>query len=140
MQYICTLAADKREPASLEFIQKQLPEISVLEQNSIVKEVLTLCYAYPDLFSAQSMAEVPIIGEVDGKIISAKVDRLIVTADKVLVVDYKTNRPAAKKISDIPLLYLNQLQTYKKLLQKIYPDKEIETYILWTNTCNMMKV
>lgn len=140
LQYICTLAADKREPASLEFIQKQLPEISVLEQNSIVKEVLTLCYAYPDLFSAQSMAEVPIIGEVDGKIISAKVDRLIVTADKVLVVDYKTNRPAAKKISDIPLLYLNQLQTYKKLLQKIYPDKEIETYILWTNTCNMMKV
>ena len=50
------------------------------------------------------MAEVPIIGEVDGKIISAKVDRLIVTADKVLVVDYKTNRPAAKKISDIPFI------------------------------------
>lgn len=140
LQYICTLEPDKRESAAKEFICKQLPEISSSGHLAIVKEVLTLCNTYPDLFSAQSMAEVPIIGEVDGKIISAKVDRLIVSADKVLVVDYKTNRPAAKTQSDIPQLYLNQLLTYKKLLQKIYPEKEIETYILWTNTCNMMKV
>lgn len=140
LQYICTLDNNKRESAALEFIKKQLPEISVSAQVSIVKEVLALCQSYPDLFSTQSMAEVPIIGEVNGKIISAKVDRLIVSSDNVLVVDYKTNRPAAKTQSDIPQLYLNQMNTYKKLLQKIYPDKEIETYILWTNTCNMMKV
>lgn len=140
LQYICLLDADKRESATLEFIQRQLPEVSAASHKDIVNEVITLCNTYPDLFSVRSMAEVPIIGEVDGKIISAKVDRLIVLQNKVLVVDYKTNRPAAKTLGDIPHLYLNQLQTYKKLLQKIYPDKNIETYILWTNTCNMMKV
>ena len=140
LQYICTLDAATRESAAIEFIRQQLPEMPSGGHQAIVKEVLALCDAYPDLFSPQSMAEVPIIGEVEGKIISAKVDRLIVSADRVLVVDYKTNRPAAKTYSDIPQLYLNQLHTYKQLLQKIYPDKAIETYILWTNTCNMMKV
>ena len=71
---------------------------------------------------------------------SAKIDRLVVLPDKVVIVDYKTNRPAADTVSNVPSIYLKQLGDYKKLLQRIYPGKEVETYLLWTNTCNMMKV
>ena len=99
-----------------------------------------MCNKYKEIFSGNSVAEVPIMGEIDGKIISSKIDRLVITDDKVIIVDYKTNRPAALKIEDVPDMYINQLNTYKKLLQQIYKDKEIETYLLWTNTCNMMKV
>ena len=99
-----------------------------------------MCNKYREIFSENSAAEVPIMGEVDGKIVSSKIDRLVITDDKVIVVDYKTNRPAASDIKDVPNVYIKQLSIYKKLLQKIYPNKEIETYLLWTNTCNMMKV
>ncbi len=140
LQYICNVSVSKREAIALEFISKQLPDLSSKEHQQIVMEVLNLCNAYPDLFSSNSMAEVPIIGELGGKIISAKVDRLVVTQDKVMIVDYKTNRPAAEKLDDVPSIYINQMSTYKSLLQRIYSDKEVETYLLWTNTCNMMKV
>ncbi len=140
LQYISTVTPSNREKASLSFLKKQLPEFSKAEHIFIVKEVLNLCNTYQDLFSPLSQPEVPIIGEVDGKIISAKVDRLVICNDKIMIVDYKTNRPAAKSIAEVPEIYINQLAFYKKLLQKIYPDKIVETYLLWTNTCNMMKV
>ena len=96
--------------------------------------------AYNEIFIANSMAEVPIIGEIDGKIISAKIDRLLISDNKVIIVDYKTNRPSAKTIDDVPIQYINQMKHYKLLLKKIYPNKTVETYLLWTNTCNMMKI
>lgn len=140
LQFISNIPLSERYEAALKFTQQQLPEFSAYEQKRIINEVIDLCSTYSDLFSVSSVAEVPIIGEADGKIISAKVDRLVVCSNKVMVVDYKTNRPAAKTIEDVPEMYLKQMAIYKKLLQKIYPDKTIETYLLWTNTCNMMKV
>ena len=140
LQYIGTTDESLRETAAWEFLQKHLPDFSRNELQNIVTEVLNLCSTYKDIFTENSRAEVPIIGEVDGKIVSAKIDRLIINKDKVTIVDFKTNRPAAKSLNDVPEIYINQLNTYKKLLQKIYPDKDVETYLLWTNTCNMMKV
>ena len=140
LQYIGALKENQREQAAFEFLRKQLSDFSESEHRQIVTEVLSLCNHFPELFSANSQAEVPIIGEINGKIISAKIDRLLVLPDKVIVVDYKTNRPAAKSLNDVPDVYFSQLRAYKELIQHIYPDKTVETYLLWTNTCNMMKL
>ena len=140
LQYIGALKETQRKFAAFEFLKKHLPDFTESEHKQIVAEVMNLCACFPELFSANSKAEVPIIGEVNGKIISAKVDRLLVLSDKIVIVDYKTNRPAAKTLADVPEAYFTQLHTYKELVQRIYPNKLIETYLLWTNTCNMMKV
>ena len=92
------------------------------------------------VFGANSKAEVPIMGEVDGKIISGQIDRLVILPDQIAIIDYKTNRPAAKTLTDVPLSYYKQLRAYKALIAKIYPDKEIKTYILWTNTAHLMEI
>ena len=140
LQYISKVDSLNKPNAITSFLQKELPELSEKEHIDISKEVLTLCEKYSDIFTKNSYAEVPIIGEVNGKIISSKIDRLVVKEDKVIIVDYKTNRPAAKNIEDVPLKYINQLNTYKEIVNRIYPDKQIEAFLLWTNTCNMMKV
>lgn len=80
------------------------------------------------------------MGLVDDRIISGQIDRLVVTGTKVMIVDYKTNRPAAAKAEDVPQAYVKQMAAYRKLIEKIYPDKEAVTYILWTNTACMMKI
>ncbi|MBQ2886315.1 MAG: double-strand break repair helicase AddA [Alphaproteobacteria bacterium] len=140
LQYICDVDVTSRRNASIKFLEKHLPDFSQIELNKIIDEVLLLCNEYSEIFSQNSMAEVPIIGEVDGKIISAKIDRLVITDNAVIIVDYKTNRPSAKTIADVPKIYIKQMALYKSLLQKIYPDKIVETYLLWTNTCNLMKI
>mgnify|MGYP002856984330 CR=1 FL=1 len=140
LQYIATISINKRQQAAETFLKTQLPHATIKDINRIVNEVFKLYQTYPDIFGANSKAEVPIIGEIDGKIVSAKIDRLVINNEKVIIVDYKTNRPAASCLEEVPEVYLHQLNTYKALLKKIYPHKMIETYILWTNTCNMMKL
>ena len=77
---------------------------------------------------------------VDDKIISAQIDRLIVLPDKVKIVDFKTNQPPAKDVEHTAKQYIKQLAAYAKLMQKVYPNKPIETYILWTNETRLMRV
>lgn len=117
----------------------------------IKNEVLTLFNdeQFNFIFSGDSRAEVPVMGVVNGKdigadfeskIISAQFDRLTVLPDKVIIVDFKTNREPAASPQDIPDNYKKQLQVYKHLAEKIYPDKNVETYILWTNTAKLMPI
>ena len=140
LQYITSVLPANINIVAQAFLKQHLPEFSIEEHNKIIQEISALYHSFPQIFTVSSMAEVPIIGELDGKIISAKIDRLVINDDSVIIVDYKTNRPAATSIEEVPDLYIKQLATYKRLLEKIYPNKNIETYILWTNTCNMMKL
>ena len=128
------------------FINKYLDKNSDnLSKNSVaqIKEEIVKLLKEPEckfIFGPESKAEVPIMGEVDGRIISAQLDRLIVTSDKVIIVDFKTNRPAADSLENVQPGYIKQLNVYKQLLEKIYPNKSVEGYILWTNTAKLMRI
>lgn len=117
-------------------------DVSAAFYQDIKTEILNL-YVVPEfsfLFSADARAEVPVMGMVDGQIVSGQIDRLVVMKEKVLIVDFKTNRPAADTYENVPPAYVKQLEIYRKLLSRIYPQKQIETYILWTNTLKLMKI
>ncbi len=107
----------------------------------IEKEVLLLLEdeRFAGIFGPGSRAEVPVMGLVNGKIISGQIDRLAVNEKEVLIVDFKTNRPAAETPAEIPLVYLKQLESYKSLLGEIYPGRKIRTLILWTDTARLME-
>ncbi|MBR1825506.1 MAG: double-strand break repair helicase AddA [Alphaproteobacteria bacterium] len=125
-----------------EYLRKNAADFSADDCAQIKEEVLALLNNgdFADIFGADSRAEVPVVGEVEGKIISAQLDRLIVLPDRVKIVDFKTNRPAAKDAAHTPKQYLTQLAVYAKLMQKIYPQKTVETYILWTNETRLMRI
>jgi len=81
------------------------------------------------LFSKDSKAEVPIFGNLDGDIISGRIDRLAIIDNTIYVVDYKNTNT----LPDFPPKnYIKQLELYKKLLTKIYVGKNIKCFILWT--------
>lgn len=124
------------------FLQKNAVDFSDEEQRKICQEVLRLCNMpeFAVIFGEYSQAEVPIVGEIEGKIISAQIDRLVILPDKIIIVDFKTNRPPAADREHTPEVYVKQLQTYGKLLQKIYPQRAVYTYILWTNEARLMPV
>jgi ATP-dependent helicase/nuclease subunit A len=124
------------------FLKVNAPDLTEAQSRQIENEILNL-YDDPNLaflFGPESYAEVPVAGEADGRIVSGRIDRLAVEKDRVCIVDFKTNRPAAAQAADVPQAYRNQLKCYKTLIEKIYPQKRVETYILWTNTLNFMRI
>ncbi len=97
--------------------------------------------AAPDLavlFAPGSLAEVSVTATLNGRQIEGTLDRVIVTADRVLAVDFKTNRMVPDRPDQVPEGILRQMGAYAHALAQIYPDRRIETAILWTVTPNLM--
>jgi len=96
------------------------------------------------LFAAGSRAELPIAGRllVGGRMIavSGQVDRLAVTADAVLIGDFKTNRPAPRAVEDVPSAYVCQLALYRNVLQQLYPDRAVRAALIWTEIPDLMEI
>jgi ATP-dependent helicase/nuclease subunit A len=72
--------------------------------------------------------------------VSGQVDRLVVTADAVLIADYKTNRPAPTRIEDVPPAYVTQLALYRAVLACLYPDRVIRAALVWTDVPDLMEI
>lgn len=140
LQYIPSVAQENRQDTITSFLATT--NLKDYDKKKIASDIFKLFSdeKFAVLFGANSREEVPIMGEVDGKIISAQIDRLVVEEDRIMVVDFKTNRPAATYEEDIPKQYVKQLKMYKTLLEKIYQCKKVEAYILWTDTANLMEV
>ncbi|MBO9710891.1 MAG: double-strand break repair helicase AddA [Caulobacter sp.] len=96
------------------------------------------------VFGPGSRAEVALAGgsrKLPAELaISGRVDRLVVAPDRVLVVDYKTNRPSPDRIEDADPAYLSQMAVYVAVLSEVFPDRPIEAAIVWTDGPKLMAV
>ena len=75
-----------------------------------------------------------------GLAISGRVDRLVVQPDRVLVVDFKTNRPAPARIEDADPAYLTQMAVYAAVLRAVFPGRAVEAALVWTDGPRLMPV
>jgi ATP-dependent helicase/nuclease subunit A len=87
---------------------------------------------------AGSLAEAPLAGEVNGRLIAGQVDRLQIEADRVLVLDYKTNRPPPEHVDQVAPLYLRQMAAYRALLRAAFPGRVVECALVWTYGARFM--
>ena len=71
-------------------------------------------------------------------ILSGKIDRLAVTDEAILIVDYKTNRRPPATESDVPVAYIRQMAIYRAALRAIYDDRPIRCALLWTESPRLM--
>ena len=94
---------------------------------------------FAEAFGPNSRAEVALAGEIARTdtgaaiMLSGRIDRLVVTPDRVLVIDYKSNRPAPDRAEDAAVAYQRQMAGYVALLRQIYPGRAIEAALLWTD-------
>ncbi|MDB5491028.1 MAG: addA, partial [Micavibrio sp.] len=141
LQFLPGLPPAQWQTAAQRFVSKQ-KDISPNVQDNIVTEVITILNHpdFADVFGPGSMAEVPITALIGEKLISGQIDRLLVTATDILIVDYKTNRPPPTDVKDVPAIYRTQLRAYRDVLSKIYPARTIKTFLLWTDGPRMMEV
>ena len=71
---------------------------------------------------------------------SGRVDRLRLAADRVLVVDFKTNRPSPDAIEDADPAYIAQIAIYAAVLRAVFPGRQVEAALVWTDGPKLMPV
>ena len=94
--------------------------------------------ALAPLFRAGGLAEVRFATTFRGRPMAGVIDRLLVMPDRVLAVDFKSNRAPPENPSDVPEGVLRQMGAYAHALGQIYPDHRVEVAILWTRTARLM--
>ena len=87
---------------------------------------------FAPLFGPGSLGEAPLAATLpDGRVIAGTVDRLLVEADRVRVIDYKTGRVPATE-ADIPNAHRAQMHAYAEALQVIFPGRRVSASLLYT--------
>ncbi len=94
------------------------------------------------VFGPGSHAEAAIAGTAPdlppGLRIAGRVDRMTLTADRVLVVDFKTNRPAPNRVEEADPTYLTQMALYAAVLRAVFPQRTVEAALVWTDGPRLM--
>jgi ATP-dependent helicase/nuclease subunit A len=72
--------------------------------------------------------------------ISGRIDRLVVLPGRVLVCDFKTNRPSPLRIDDADPAYLRQMAIYAAVLADVFPDRRVEAALVWTDGPKLMPI
>ena len=66
------------------------------------------------------------------------IDKLVIGPNHVLVVDFKSNITVPDTADQVPEGLLRQLGAYGAACAQIFPDREVQTAILWTRTGRLM--
>ncbi|RYD92252.1 MAG: DUF2800 domain-containing protein, partial [Sphingomonadales bacterium] len=84
------------------------------------------------IFGPDALAEAPIAAVVEGDVIAGTVDRLLVTPERILVIDFKTGRRAPADLASTPAHHIRQMAAYAAALAVIFPGRAIEAALLYT--------
>ncbi|GAB5468581.1 MAG: double-strand break repair helicase AddA [Rhodospirillales bacterium] len=142
LQLLPDLPEDERPAAARRFLAQPAWALEPGPQEEIAAETLAVLTA-PEaaaLFGPGSRAEVPIAGLVGKTRIAGQIDRLAISPEALLLVDYKTNRPSPEREADVPRPYLQQLAAYAALLAGLYPGLPLRCFLLWTETARLMHI
>ena len=156
LEYLPGISTDKR-PIAQAYLNKHGRGLSSQERDDTLNEVMGLLEdpTFQDVFSTQGLSEVPIVanitlptsgldggdlGDTENYVLNGQIDRLLIDDERILIIDYKTNRPPPRTTQQINPQYIRQLATYKLALRQLYPDHLIKAALLWTHTATLMEV
>jgi ATP-dependent helicase/nuclease subunit A len=144
LQYLPDIEPDRRQIIADTLLNLKAPDIDLNERLVMRDQVLRLL-GKPEmqmLLGSDSRAEVEISGSIQSgsgafNRVMARIDRLAVLDNEVLIADFKTGKPPAD-LGAIPDAILRQLALYSELLRGIYPAKKMRAGIIWTSSAELV--
>jgi ATP-dependent helicase/nuclease subunit A len=96
---------------------------------------LAVLFAPGTLAEVELTATLPTLG---GRRVQGTIDRLVIDRERILAIDFKSNVVVPADAGTVPDGLLRQMGAYAEMLAQIYPDRRIETAILWTKAARLM--
>ncbi|WP_265033981.1 UvrD-helicase domain-containing protein [Wolbachia endosymbiont (group A) of Sicus ferrugineus] len=124
LQYMPKIEKERRK----NWVRKYLDNINTSEdKDEIYSKILAFNEKYGYLFDLEGKSEITLSGIIDGEPVLVRLDRLCITQDKAIIIDYKSHR-------NVSVSLLNEIKkqmlTYKTLVQEIYPNKQVECVVI----------
>lgn len=138
LQELPHLAPAQRAERAKRYLDRFAADIPEAARAAIAAEALKVIAtpALAELFGPGSRAEVSILGKwsQNGKPFEdfGRVDRLAVTEDAVWIADFKSDAVPPAAPGDAPEAYVTQLARYRAVLAKLYPNRAMRTFLVWT--------
>ncbi|MEM9104069.1 MAG: double-strand break repair helicase AddA [Pseudomonadota bacterium] len=138
LQLLPAIAPEGRQASARRYLDRIIPDWPKGSREQIEASVLEILEnkRFSACFAPGSQAEVSVMGTLtiagSERAITARLDRIAETDDRVLIIDYKTNRPPIRDAEDVPMTYRIQLALYRELLRPLYPGKAVESALLFT--------
>ncbi len=136
LQILPRLPEQDRAMYAQKYLERLEPDLAAHANEILAVTLRTLRHeSFAEIFAKDGRSEVAIVGALpDGRTVNGQVDRLLVSDDRVLIVDYKTDRPAPKRAGDIGEAYIVQMAAYRAVFQQIYSDgRPVECALLYTD-------
>ena len=135
LQLLPEVEPEKRADGARRFLAANAAEFAAEERDEMAAAALRVLEApeFAPLFGPGSRAEVPVAGVIGDVVVSGQIDRLVVTEREVLIVDYKTHRPAPATEADVPDVYRRQMAAYAAAVAAVYPGRAVRCALLWTD-------
>lgn len=146
LQSLPDLPAGMRAAAATRYLQSVAAHWTAEERTATAAEVLAVMDdpRFAAVFGPGSRAEIEIAGRLPTAsghaVVAGRVDRIAVTPERVLIVDFKTNRPAPMDLGAVPRDYLAQLALYRRALGELYPNRPVAAALLWTEGPRLMEI
>jgi ATP-dependent helicase/nuclease subunit A len=119
-----------------QWLARQAPDLAEADRSEMLDRALAVLdhEEFGDIFAAGALAEVPLAAVVGGEVVVGVADRLLVTPERVTVVDFKTARRPPESLERVPDATLRQMAAYVAALETIYPGREVRAALLYTQT------
>jgi len=137
-QVLPDIASSDRRAAATRLMARQ-PELTGEQRQEMIEAAFGVLDAprFAIVFGEGSRAEAAVAGTApdlpEGLSVAGRIDRLVVRPDRVVVIDYKTNRPAPETAELADPAYLTQMALYVAVLRALYPDRPVEAVLIWTD-------
>lgn len=93
---------------------------------------------FADLFGPAALAEAPVAAVVGEAVIAGKVDRLLIEADRVQIIDFKTGLKVPETAEQVSAYHLKQMAAYAAALRRIFPGRRVEAALLFTEVARLI--
>ncbi|HEX8827451.1 MAG TPA: 3'-5' exonuclease, partial [Xanthobacteraceae bacterium] len=147
MQSLPDVPPARRQDAAERYLANAAKHFSAAERAEIARQVLAILdnENFAGVFASGSRAEVPIVGRIPRKgdepvLVAGQVDRLVVTADTVLVVDYKSDSLVPTGVEAAPAAYITQLALYRAVLMRLYPERTVRAALIFSNAPALIEI
>ncbi|MDP9056374.1 MAG: PD-(D/E)XK nuclease family protein, partial [Pseudomonadota bacterium] len=142
LERLPAVAPAQREAAARRWLARQAADLASGVQDEIATSALAVIAdpRWAELFAPDALAEVPIAALVGTRIVAGTIDRLLVGATRIRLVDFKTARRPPATLADVPVAILRQMAAYAAALAGTYPGRMVEAALLYTQTPVLIEV